>query len=158
MEEWHTPSEYREAAARVMGVLDLDLSSTAELRNKRNQTWRGNVFVTAHGRKTVPHLEIVEKLILGLASGEIRAAVFLCHGSTDAAWWQAAAKRSRAICFLRKRICFLRDTGTGPVATNAPTNGQMALYFGDEPRRFREVFGKMGSIGVKHVATYGVYS
>ena len=83
--EWYTPAQYLVAAAQVMGAIDLDLSSTAAAKDKINQDWRGKVFITAHGRRTVPHFQLVERLILGIATGDIVEAIFLSHNSTEAA-------------------------------------------------------------------------
>jgi ParB family chromosome partitioning protein len=129
-----------------MGAIDVDLSSTAGAKDKMREQWRGRVFIMAHGRKSVPHMELVEKLILGIAAGDIAEAIFLSHNSTDTHWWHAAATRCQALCLLKKRIRFLRGadrTEAGP----SPPNGQIVLYFGPQTDRFREVFGKMGSVG-----------
>jgi hypothetical protein len=145
--EWYTPAQYLEAAAEVMGVIDLDLSSTAAAKAEINRDWRGKIFITAHGRRTVPHFQLVERLILGIATGHIVEAIFLSHNSTDTHWWQDAARRCQGICLLRKRIRFLRGIGADITeAGPSPPNGQIALYFGPRADRFREVFGKMGRV------------
>lgn len=152
--EWYTPAEYIEAARVCMGGIDLDpassLSAQESVRASRflakednglSHEWHGRVFLNPPYAQ--PGIALfVNKLLTENAAGRVTRAILLTHNYTDTTWFQAAGKRSAALCLTRGRIKFVSPTG----AVAAPTQGQAFFYFGDEFERFCEVFGGFGII------------
>lgn len=148
--EWYTPPEYIEAAREVMGGIDLDPASSAIA----NQTVGAEEYYTEkmdglslpwHGRiwMNPPYSSdrigrFMEKLEAELPG--VESAVILVNNATDTQWFARAVGCSSAVCFPTGRVKFLTPDGR----TGAPLQGQAVLYVGEEPERFREVFGRFG--------------
>jgi hypothetical protein len=67
-----------------------------------------------------------------------RGSIMLVNNSTDASWWQAAARASSAICLPRGRLAWLDG--------RSPLQGQTVLYFGAEIELFRARFIHLGAV------------
>ncbi|NBT52930.1 MAG: hypothetical protein EBT12_15505, partial [Marivivens sp.] len=166
--EWYTPSEYVEAARRVMGSIDLDPASCPQANETVNastfytkeddgftQTWSGKVWCNPpygkddgesnQGRWT-------RRLIDAYESGEIEEAVFLVNAVTDRSWFEPFW--NYAICFVSRRIKFY-----SPDKRSAnPTHGSVIVYLGDDIEAFIDHFQEFGRIVVsvpnlQHIST-----
>jgi hypothetical protein len=155
--EWYTPSPIIEAAREVMGSIALDPASSAQA----NKTVKAEQFFTAaddgqfqdwHGPLWMnpPYAhplidEFVQHLADELSRGALNDACVLVNNATETAWGQLLLGVSDAVCFHAGRIRFLNEKGE---ATGAPLQGQMIVYRGGDPGRFREVFAKFGRVFV----------
>lgn len=152
-EEWYTPKEYIEAARKVMGSIDTDPAS-CELANKTvkassfytkedsglDQPWGKNVWLNPpYANDIITQFCVVLKH--KLAEGEVKQAITLTNNATETKWFQHLAEDVSAICFPRSRIKFLNYEGK-PKKT--PLQGQVLLYFGDNPEAFKRVFDSLG--------------
>ena len=148
--EWYTPPEYIEAAREVMGGIDLDPASS-EIANETvgasefyteaddglSLPWEGRIWMNPpYSSDRIGRF--MEKLEAELPS--IESAVILVNNATDTQWFARAIGCSSAVCFPTGRVKFLTPDGR----TGAPLQGQAVLYVGEEPERFREVFGRFG--------------
>jgi len=150
-DEWYTPEKHIKAVSSVMGGIDLDPASNA-LANKVVQAteffdkgddglskiWKGRVFLNPPYKAPLISL-FTKKLISEIELGFVTQAILLTNNSTDTKWWHNVASRSDAACFTLGRISFYRDK-----EYNAPTNGQVFLYFGKNREKFSAVFSEIG--------------
>ena len=154
-DEWYTPSEYVESVRSVLGSIDLDPASSEQaneiVRAEKYftkdddglvQDWSGNVFLNPPYKQPLV-AQFTAKLIESHESGDVNAAVLLTNNSTDTKWWQHAAMASTAACFTAGRIKFYRDK-----EYDAPTNGQVFLFFGRGSNSFVREFEQYGWIAV----------
>ncbi len=153
--EWYTPTEYIEAARRVMGGIDLDPASS----DIANKTVRADVYLTAEddglryswsGRVWMnpPYSgELIGKFSAKLAehykAGDISEAIVLVNNATETAWYQGMVKEAAAVCFLKGRIKYNNSQG---VPENSPLQGQTFLYFGERPLAFASQFSHFGVV------------
>lgn len=153
--EWYTPTEYIEAARRVMGGIDLDPASS----DIANKTVKADVYLTAqddgliyswNGRVWMnpPYSgELIgkfsAKLVEHYKAGDISEAIVLVNNATETAWYQGMMREAEAICFIKGRIRFIDMQGT---PSGAPLQGQTLLYFGDNPDKFAEAFWDFGVV------------
>lgn len=155
--EWYTPSEYIEAARRVMGSIDTDPASCI----KANETvkakhfytleesgldsenkWEGCVWLNPPYK--MPDVSLFSKrLVEEFMSGSVSQGILLTHNSTDTAWWQHAAMHSQAICFTTGRINFNNNNSK---AAAGPRQGQSFIYFGENVETFKGIFSAFGLI------------
>lgn len=152
--ESYTPSEYIEAARRVMGGITLDPASNAlaqetvmadrwygEDADGLLQPWHGTVFLNPpYAYPTVEHF--IEKLCIEFQDGDVAAVILLTNNNTDTRWWHTAAKTATAVCFTQGRINFYKADGS----ITQPTNGQTFFYFGPDAEAFRSEFSTFGFI------------
>lgn len=154
-DEWYTPQKYVEAAEKVMGWIDLDPASNVVAASwipagsyytkeddALRRCWEGNIWLNPPYSRPLLKL-FIEKLINELESNTVQQAVVLTHSNTDTAWWHVLARKADAICFTRGRIKFIspnRDKKSGF------THGQTFFYFGDNVRRFEEIFEEFGFV------------
>lgn len=151
--EWYTPAPIIEAAREVMGSIDCDpatceaanrwikapLIYTAETNGLENP-WRGNVWLNPpYSRDLLP--AFAEAVCEKWMDGEIDQAIVLVNNATETAAVQRMLKDCAAVCLIRGRIAFWDETG---VPAKKPLQGQIALYFGDDPGQFIAVFSKIG--------------
>ncbi len=149
--EWYTPSEYIEAARRVLGVIDLDPASS-EVANSvvcatkfydlesdgLSQEWIGKVWMNPPFSSRLIGM-FIDKL---LSSHLVTDAVVFVNNATETRWFQSLAKESSAICFPSGRVrCW------GPAKSkSSPLQGQAILYLGDDYERFLREFSKFGTV------------
>ena len=67
----------------------------------------------------------------------------LVNVASETKWFQQLLSHSNAICFFRKRISFISNTGE---PTKGNTRSQAMFYFGDVPWYFEEVFFSLGTV------------
>src|SRR5262249_19811967 len=116
----HTPPEIVELCRRVLGTIDLDPAScevaqrtvratryfTAETDGFK-QEWHGKVFLNFPYHKKLGPL-FVNKLLHELRAGHTSKATMVVNNSTDTNWFDAAAERCTAICFVKGRVKFIK--------------------------------------------------
>jgi len=152
--EWNTPTEYIEAARRVMDGINLDPASNAiaqhtvradkwygKSENGLVHDWKGRVYLNPP--YAYPLVEqFVEKLCNQVTAGDVTAAILLTNNNTDTKWWHLAITHAAAVCFTAGRIRFYKEDDT----KSQPTNGQTFFYFGHEPSDFAEHFARFGKV------------
>lgn len=152
--EWFTPSEYIEAARRVLGEIDLDPASNPIAQEWINaaryftrvddglrQEWRGRVWLNPpYGRAEI--MPFIEKLIAEIRAKRTTSAILLTHNYTDTEWFHMALSVSQIACFTRGRVRFVDDLGN----ECAPTQGQTFFYYGPSVPSFAAEFGEFGAI------------
>lgn len=152
--EWYTPSQYIEAARKVMGGIDLDPATGPKAQewiqaatfytradDGLMKPWAGKVWLNPPYSQ--PEIfQFCEKLVAELSAGNVTEAVLLTHNYTDTAWFHLAESIAALICFTRGRIKFVNEDGE----ECAPTQGQAFFYYGENAERFREVFHDFGFV------------
>ena len=149
--EWYTPAKYIEAVREVLGAIELDPASS----HKANETvkaevyftedddglsreWYGKVFLNPpYGRLTS---EFAGCLYEQLGSTVTEAIMLVNSRATDADWFQPCFEG--AICFTDHRI----DFNSPDEKLTSSTHGSCFVYFGDNERKFADVFSKFGNI------------
>jgi hypothetical protein len=153
--EWFTPGEYVELARKVLGDIDVDPAScevaqrTVQARkyytaadNGLTKSWHGSIFLNPP--YVMPDVgAFIDKLLAELDAKRTKAAIMLSHAFTENLWWQRAAAHADAICFSRKRICFLNKDGED---STGATRGQTFMFFGRNTGRFADVFSEVGAV------------
>lgn len=152
--EWYTPAIYTDAAYDVMGSIDVDPAST-EIANKfikakqyfttqddgRTKQWLGNVWMNPPYSQPLV-TDFCNLLIEKLKSGEVKQACVLVNNATETSWYQNMLSVANTVCFIKGRVKFLGKEGS----SGAPLQGQTILYFGENYRKFAEVFSRFGVI------------
>lgn len=153
--EWYTPAQFIEAARLTMGGIDLDPAS-CELANATvkaakffdietnglAQEWHGRVWMNPPYAQPLIQ-QFAEKIVAAFMDNEIEQACVLVNNGTETAWGQALLEQASAVCFPKSRIRFIDKNGQ---ASGAPLQGQMIVYLGDEPERFRQAFSSFGVV------------
>lgn len=151
--EWYTPKEYIEDARETMGEIDLDPASNPEANETVNaaqyytaedsgleKEWGGNVWMNPpYSRDLMP--AFCEKLKAEYLAGRVKQAIVVAHNNTDTRWFQSLSGVASAVCFPATRIKFYRGENVA-----SPVNGQVFIYLGADPGRFRKVFSKHGVV------------
>jgi hypothetical protein len=160
--EWYTPGWLLTASAEAMGGgIDLDPASSdaqqaaAPVRAAHyftidddglSQPWRGRIFLNPPYAARVIDLFVI-KLLHERHIGNLRQAVLLTNSSTETQWWQAAAEQCSALCFLRRRVRFLKVVdGALTPGSSSPSHPHSVFYFGSEPSCFARVFRSRGLV------------
>lgn len=152
--EWFTPPQYIAAARQVLGQIDLD-PATHPLAQRTvgakkfftaaddglSRDWRGRIWLNP------PYVQpligqFVDKLLAEIAAGRAKQAILLTHNYTDTTWFHSAESRAALLCFTRGRVKFLDPDGD----ECAPTQGQAFFYYGEDDKKFRDVFGAFGFV------------
>lgn len=146
--EWYTPPEFIEAARTVMGSIDLDPASN-ELANKTvrahtfytaetnglDKEWNGNVWLNP------PYsTALVQAFTEKVVSSNFQQAVILVNNATDTAWFRKLIDKADAILFTTGRIRFYKTGGE----KGTPLQGQAFIYYGNNAKKFLEVFSQYG--------------
>lgn len=149
--EWYTPTEYIEAARRVMGSIDLDPATSeqaqaaimaGEYYTKDNDglsyPWFGNVWLNPP--YNMPLIEqFVDRIIGEYERGTVTSAIVLTNNSTDTGWFHKLAQYP--FCLTRGRIQFWN--GDERLATR---QGQALFYLGNDPAKFAGEFARFGLV------------
>lgn len=151
--EWYTPESYVKAAADVTGGIDLDPASSDTANTVVNAAkfydreadsltkgWHGRVFMNPpYAAKLIGRF--ADKLIAELENGHVTEAIVLLNNATETGWGQTLFGQAAALVFPAGRVKFWQpDESRG----STPLQGQMVLYFGDNPHRFCARFGTFG--------------
>lgn len=152
--EWFTPSEYIEAARKVMGSIDIDPASCEEanktVKAKRYYTsednglkkkWKGNVWLNPPYDHPIVD-EFCQMLVKKVDSSETSQACIIVNNITETSAGQILLSACDAVCFPKGRVKFFNPTKK---AGNSPLQGQMVLYFGQEAEMFRNTFSSFGA-------------
>jgi hypothetical protein len=153
--EWYTPEKYTDAARLVMGGIDLDPASSFEANKTINASecfdqnddgllhqWSGRVWMNPPFAQPFVRL-FSEKIIYHYNLGDILQACVLVNNGTETKHGQILLESCDAACFTKGRIRFLAPD---KVTKNAPLQGQMILYFGDNIKSFCDVFSVFGVV------------
>lgn len=152
--EWYTPDVYVVAAREVLGTIDLDPASSVvanevvgaakyytETDNGLIHPWNGKVWMNPPYAQPLIQ-EFTQKLVDEVVAGNVTEAISLTHNYTDTAWFHAALPKASAICFTRGRVKFEKPCGEKASATQ----GQVFFYYGDNPKKFEEIFNEFGAV------------
>jgi phage N-6-adenine-methyltransferase len=152
--EWFTPTEYVEAARKVMGQINLDPAST-ETANSivkaeqfycakddgLKQRWHGCIWLNPPYSQ--PAIEqFCTKVVEEFSAGRIEAACVLINNATETKFFQSLARISTAICFPAGRIRFWHPEKESAT----PLQGQAVLYLGNSPKLFIQAFKPFGFV------------
>lgn len=153
-DEWYTPSNYVEAARKVMGCIDLDPASSHAAQETvqaerffsiendgLTQEWGGKVWMNPPYSDPLIH-HFSEKLIAEVTADRVQQAIVVTHNCTDTLWFHRLEEISAALCFTRGRIAFVDPQGD----RTSPTRGHVFFYIGDDVEKFSEVFKQFGFI------------
>jgi len=157
--EWYTPRPYTDAARELMGGIDLDPASSERAndrvgasaiydvtQNGLEHDWRGRVWCNPPGGKERGESRIglfTYKLLRHYDARDVTQACLLIPATTDTAHFQAC--QNHPVCLIDGRVNF--DFGH-PDEEKAGNNTQAhcVVYMGDQPKRFREIFGQFGPV------------
>lgn len=154
--EWHTESEYVDAARDVMGGIDLDPAS-CEIANQTIQAaryfsaaddglskpWTGRVWLNPPYGKTGGKSNQARwsaRLRRDYCAGHVSQAVLLVNACTGDRWFSPLW--DYAICFPDHRIKFISPMGR----RNQPTHSSCFVYFGPNVDAFAWTFGAIGPV------------
>lgn len=153
--EWYTPTEYIEAARRVMGKIDLDPASS-DIANKTvkastyftakdnglERQWAGCVWMNPpYAAELIG--KFTEKLVEHFIDGDVAEAIVLVNNATETNWFQGLLAHASTVCFVKQRVRFIDMAGN---PTGAPLQGQAVLYLGDNPGSFAKEFAVCGIV------------
>lgn len=152
-QDWYAPPELIALVRLVMEEIDLDpvssdmaqqwIQATSyynHLENGLANPWFGRVWLHPPTRgKTV---KWINKLFAEYESGRVSEAILLVKLSASCKWFQKLTK-SLPICFPDESIVFLDNQGK---PQPQPKHGNVIFYFGHNLKRFKEVFGAIGSV------------
>lgn len=149
--EWYTPNEISDRVIGVLKTIDLDPASSEAANNfimaKHYYTkedngltkdWYGNVWVNPpYSRKSVS--KFADHIIN--QRGNFTQAIVLVNNATETNWLQSLIANCDCICLLNGRIKYLDENGD---RSNAPLQGQVVLYFGEDISSFIKEFSNIG--------------
>jgi phage N-6-adenine-methyltransferase len=152
--EWYTPSEYLDAARRVMGAIDLDPASS-EIANERVRAtvyytaqdngldfaWSGRVWMNPPYASDLIG-KFCEKLAQHHENGSVPEAIVLVNNATETQWFQRLAHLATSIAFPKGRVRFLDPAGN----PGAPLQGQAVVYLGPNSEQFAAEFSTFGFV------------
>lgn len=152
-DSWGTPAAIIEDARTVLGAIDLDPASNEAAQkvvraakhytkadNGLARPWSGRVWLNPPFSYPLV-AQFTERLIAEYDAGAVTAALLLVNNTTDTRWFHALLRRF-PVCFTEGRLAFSQGDGTHPQARQ----GQAIFYLGPDVDRFREVFGKRGTV------------
>jgi len=159
--EWYTPQYILEAAAEVLGAIDLDPASSAAQQahatvkadvyftvtdDSLSQRWRGRVFLNPpYARGWID--AFVEKMVRAYQAEDITAGILLTNSSTETNWFHRAAAACDALCFPKRRIRFLKVVnGALTRGKSSPSHPHTLFYFGNDVEKFAQVFRHFGLV------------
>lgn len=157
---WYTPPEIIQAIKQYFGLRaagreEIDLDPATDSRNpvgartfytpRENglaHNWAGHVFVNPPYGRVLPEwtAKIHEE-----AKSKVHIVALLPGQRFETAYWQEhiLSRHLSGICFLRRRLKFLRSDGTA-----APNNpyGSMLYVFNGNAEAMRESFSHLGKV------------
>lgn len=150
--EWYTPDFVLDRAREVLGCIDLD-PATAEIANERVQAddffteedngldkeWFGNVWCNPPYSASLIKKFTKKCLDQYNNNKNISSIIILTNSGTDTQWNLPLQEGVQV--YTNGRISFLQPDGT---EKGKGGRGQCFTYFGDEPKKFIEVFTRDG--------------
>jgi hypothetical protein len=151
--EWYTPPEFIALVRQVMGEIDLDPASNdvaqqwiqatnyyTPSQDGLSHPWIGRVWLhpPVHGKTA----KWINKLLAEYELGRVSEAVLLVTPSAGSKWFQKLT-RLFLVCFPDERILFLDAQGRPQLR---PKHGNAIFYIGQNCKRFKQVFGAIGSV------------
>lgn len=146
--EWYTPSHIIECVVSVLGAIDVDPCSPGpeaspvpaathytEVDNGLSRPWRGRVYMNPPYGRGIG--EWTDRLRLDYEGGDVSEAIALVPARTDTRWM--AELREYPRCYIRGRLAFSGAETAAPFPS-------CAVYLGDRPEVFAQVFGKVGDV------------
>ncbi|MGL5014501.1 MAG: DNA N-6-adenine-methyltransferase [Bacteroidales bacterium] len=153
-DEWYTPQVFVDAARDVMGAIDLDPASSAQVNERIGAStfysveddaftheWHGRVWMNPPYSRIIK--DFVNKLVDSYEDGTVTEAIVVTNNGTDTRWFHRMAQVSSAICLPQGRIAFLNSEGV-EVANN--NKGQVFTYIGPNVESFARVFDRFGKV------------
>lgn len=150
--EWYTPTEFLEAARKVMGCIDLDPASSVLANKTVNasrfysaeedglvRAWWGNVWMNPPYEAGLID-KFCSRLKDHLDSGAVKQSIVLVNNATETQWFSTLIACAHAVVFPRKRIRFVSPSGK----LGSPLQGQAIIYSGEHLKQFLEVFTEFG--------------
>ena len=148
--ERYTPPEIIELVREVLGTIDLDPASCSIANNTvqatafyssdddgLNQEWQASkIFMNPPYSK-----DLIEKFVDKLINSQFDEAITLTHNCTETSWGGKLLKNSTAVAFPTGRIDCKTPAGEG----GSPKQGSMICYFGNNPKKFIDVFSRIGN-------------
>lgn len=147
--ERYTPPEIIELVKEVLGTIDLDPASCS-IANETvkaaafyssdddglSKEWTGKIFLNPPYSK-----DLIEKFVDKLINSQFDEAITLTHNCTETSWGGKLLKNSTAVSFPTGRIDCKTPAGDG----GSPKQGSMICYFGSNPKKFIDVFSRIGN-------------
>lgn len=152
-DDWHTPTQYIEAAREVMGRIDLDPATcetaqavvqadaffTKEMEGL-DRRWHGRVWLNPpYSMPSIAYF--VAKVLDEYDQGHISEAIVLVNNSSDTKWFHRLLDRCLA-CFTAGRVQFWHPD----YKTFATRQGQTFFYLGQNQDKFKGVFSQFGIV------------
>ena len=161
--DWYTPAYVMERAHRMLGGIELDAASCEpanavvkadyyitqredglQVPWEARSLWLNPPYVAPSGQNAQDWLcRWIDKAAEAVRSGDVGQALVLVNDNTDTEWFHRGMKAADAALLWRGRIAFW-----GPRAQDGdstPPRGNAIFYYGNDRRRFVEVFGKQAS-------------
>jgi hypothetical protein len=152
--EWWTPEWLWQAAADVMGWIDLDPCSNShenptvpcpvrftQQNDGLSQVWFGKMYMNPPWGRGIE--KWVRKAVESYEQGGVTQAVLAVPASTETKWFSRLW--NYPICFSQGR-CFFIDGKTGDVPPNGGPTPVAYIYLGDQIERFNQVFSQFGPV------------
>lgn len=160
-DRYFTPQIVLDRVIEQFGVIDLDPCNDpdpaclvrAELRYDIHAgqdglvlPWRGKVFVNPPYSDPAPWALRAVQHALASLENEV---ILLVNATPGSAWWSRWVWPHARVCFLGRRLRFLKPGGATP--TPSPTDSAV-LYYGSHLEAFRRVWSPIGTVVRPEVA------
>jgi ParB family chromosome partitioning protein len=150
--EWYTPQHVVDAVRKVFrGRIDLDPASSAIAQtvvkaktyftvddDGLQHEWHGKVMLNPPYTGYLIS-RFVDKLLEEIAAKRVTEAILIAHPNTSTKWFARASRKATEICFSHRIPCWSPDS-TKNNNNRWSIYGQVYLYYGDYPNRFRSIF------------------
>lgn len=156
--EWYTPANILESARTVLGGFDIDVASNEVAQNlvkaevfytkedsSLDKDWMGSIWMNPPYSAALIK-QFCLKLNTEVKKGNTTSFITLTNNATETMWFKDLYEVSSCFCLLHKRVKFL-DENLKPV--NAPLQGQVVCYLGDNKEGFIREFSKLGNVMIK---------
>jgi len=157
--ELYTPPAYVELVRETLGGIDLDPASHPlpqswikagtfwqESDSGHMRAWFGRVFCNPPYGKNESNGSVAaawaNKMRFEYGSGNIESGILLVNSVPGYNWYEDLWVRY-PVCCVKDRICFIKPDGT---PASRAVRGQTFVYFGRNPRKFKEVFSRIGRV------------
>lgn len=163
--EWYTPHHIIDSVKAVFGgVIDLDpyscdaanaIVGATTYFTKEDDAFLSDWPVVTKVFANPPYeRKVIDRCITQLIEYQRRFTtvrdfemIVLVNAATEVGWFFTLLTNCDAVCFVEKRIRFIKSDGKTIGGSN--TRGQALFYFGNYPERFGEIFCMHGYIFVQ---------